>query len=114
MREIKFRGYDGMEWIYGSAVQFDKYTKTWYMIENGAPDDDWVMVGGVGQFIGLKDRDGKEICEGDVIKWDEKEWGNPFKEIVKWDYELFSMRKNDWNNFGEIIGNIYENPELVE
>ncbi len=67
MRKVEFRGYDGMGWIYGTAIQYDKDTDTWYMIEHGAPDDDWVMVRSVGQYIGLKDIKDQKIYEGDVV-----------------------------------------------
>lgn len=67
MREIKFRGYDGMDWVFGSAVQYDKNTDTWYMTENNL-DNGWLMVGEVGQYTGLIDKHGVEIYEGDILK----------------------------------------------
>lgn len=69
MREIIFRGYDGMDWIYGSAVMYYNEQDAWYMIENGAPDDDWMMVGNVGQYTGLTDCEGRKIYEGDVVRY---------------------------------------------
>ena len=68
MREIKFRGNDGMEWIYGSAVDYEKETDTWYMLEYGAHNDDWQMVGEVGQYTGKKDKEGNEVYEDDVLR----------------------------------------------
>lgn len=77
------------------------------------------------QYTGLEDKNGKEICEGDVINctsmhdWNIPEWwneDNSAKSVVIEDirdipYELFDA---DYQNDFEIIGNIYENPELLE
>jgi hypothetical protein len=73
------------------------------------------------QFIGLTDEDGKDIYEGDV--W-ECGWDN--SQIIKYNqndghYELVDSIHGDvsdfvagYNNFGKIVGNIHENPELLE
>jgi hypothetical protein len=70
------------------------------------------------QYIGLKDRNGKEIYDGDVLK------GFDFIAEVYWCEEnaAFSIKSNTCggaflnpvyiNNF-EVIGNIFENPELL-
>lgn len=133
MREIKFRGYDGMDWLYGSAVQYDKDTDTWYMIEGRGPDDDWMMVGEVGQYTGLKDKNGVEIFEGDIISFldaycESNEDGQGFEEFANRGVIEYSSKElrfyvtnkqsvDDEEIFeGEVvvISNIYENPELLE
>ena len=74
------------------------------------------------QSTGLKDKNGKEIFEGDILYGYA---GEDFWEIVEFDTEEGKwIRKDIWynsklclsenNEFMEIVGNIYENPELLE
>ena len=78
------------------------------------------------QFTGLKDINGKEIYEGDIITWFAD--GINKKAIVKWYFNGYIAKRIDkeidysFQSFipihedkfdGEVIGNIYENPELI-
>lgn len=131
MREIKFRGYSniqmlGSQWIYGNLyINYDD--KLAYI------DDQPVYFDSVGQYTDLKDKHGKAIYKTDIIEfndfWDEisgghKEGnirrgivgylGSGFRVTCHEEYEedLFLLKIND----GElkVVGNIYENPELLE
>jgi uncharacterized phage protein (TIGR01671 family) len=74
------------------------------------------------QFTGLQDKDGKDIYEGDIVFYEDHEW------IVEFYYDRWDMRNGEKyvrdNDFPDdpgstvwqdclIIGNIYENPELL-
>lgn len=69
------------------------------------------------QFTGLKDKNGKEIYEGDILRGN-GDWDKPI--LVKWEgggfHGVGGYKHVGFNFFNlfEIIGNIYENPELLK
>lgn len=119
MREIKFRGKDyNNKWRYGDLVQekwgqgkaimIKKDKIAWSALEET-----------VGQYTGLHDKNGKEIYEGDIVKSffvDTDEAGNEIYKYyimeVKYDEVLCSYKIDKFMNL-EVIGNIYENKELL-
>lgn len=67
------------------------------------------------QFTGLLDKNGKEIYEGDICK------SNGHKDSIKWEHGRWKFWVEDclecYNNTSlklEVVGNIYENPELLK
>lgn len=130
MREIKFRGkrIDNGEWVYGDLIEnqgrFFIYHAT---SETTLKDEDnsivvfaeEVNLGTVGQFTGQKDRNGKEIYEGDILRY----MNNGIEEsVVEYDCgefnPLLALILTEVVDNGkiecEIIGNIHDNPELLE
>ena len=109
-REIKFRAWDKENkkmWQFGLFDLDDHYV---YGEGECMPDDVEIM-----QYTGLKDKNGKEIYEGDVLSG---------KTLVGFEDGMFVPHYNmgreerledieGWNKTREIIGNIYENPELL-
>lgn len=71
------------------------------------------------EYTGLKDKNGKEIYEGDIIECTGTNDGNHFKGVMKFNIESkcesgFSLGSIGWyQNEIEIIGNMYETPELL-
>lgn len=122
MREILFRGKrkDNGEWVYGFYALFasNKGLKRgiYTGAENGCVIPYEVDRETVGQFTGLTDRNGKKIFEGDIMQlcsgcypclvyWDGKSWA--WKQNGKRREIDLTREKMD------IIGNIYDNPELL-
>lgn len=132
MRQIKFRAWDksgdgmfanihnGIDFDDGSHYPFNQFL-------NPFTDDshDWVVM----QSTGLKDKNGKEVYEGDIVLcerdercpheviWAEDNGGTFFGGMPG--FNLSGLKRNcgsgyAWSGDEEVIGNIYENPELLQ
>ena len=139
MREIKFRGKsDKYGWVYGNLSYREEDGNSAVFIEDQGYCGDLTPVdrNTIGQYTGLKDANGKEIYEGDLVK---SSFSNRVFGMIAWntngyfyimdsffineDYEepdrrpLGEMLKlsieNKPCNF-TVIGNIHDNPELIE
>ncbi len=134
MREIKFRGQqiNTKQWVYGYLYR----EKGLYLIcENiRYAEAEPIFLDTVGQYTGLKDKNGKEIYEGDIILYEDWEMcyeggGNDNfinKGIVEYIPKncCFNVTERqtaeladvlyEGNETLEVIGNIYENKDLLD
>lgn len=116
-REIKFRAWDGYKMEYNVTVCLGKQ---WNMRE-GRPIEGYPLM----QFTGLKDKNGKEMCEGDIVSAHGTlgvvEWDNGLALFTlkvkinneRGDMTIYTHQENGLNVHREIVGNIHENPELL-
>jgi len=120
MREIKFRAkvLNTDRWIYRQPFHV---RGTWYMY-NSLWGKVLIEHRTIGQYTSSKDKNGKEIYEGDILKLDLTDWCGVEKDIFAVTSDNFhgdmcylaSIVSNSKNDNIEIIGNIFENPELLE
>ena len=139
MRYIKFRGKDKRtgEWVYGYYVmnnlllpeKGESINK--HFIIDGIGQKNEVIPETVGQFVEVNDKNNREVYEGDIVKM--SDWqGNVWLCVVvflegSFKLKLVRIIKNVsgesgvkyadvWyaRQQGEVVGNIYDNPELLE
>ncbi len=144
MREIKFKAWDKSnkkfilpvpDLVYWSTSKIDKKNKSFEIdsIETSKKDLAWSINNNLIllQFTGLKDKHGKEIYEGDIIRKEVTilgteemrrftfkiyfEWGQVIGEGLTEDAlgKLVEKRPIRFPSQFQVIGNIYENPELL-
>ena len=124
MREILFRGkrVDNGEWVYGYYAHLPSAAGAADIIYVPASDPDdsnhtvFVDPETIGQFTGLTDKNGVKIFEGDIVEYEGKRYSINYLPH----YARFSAVKPNTvfcvfaYQRGEVIGNIYDNPELIE
>ena len=133
-REIKFRAISeckGEHWLYGDIVHYNRnpYTEKWTIRESATGIETDIDHNTIGQCTGMKDDYGKVIYEGDIIKEmciEEDSLGKTAFGYVKYceDIAAFCVFRKDKfcgtlasNNLHatlEVVGNIYDNKELLE
>lgn len=130
MREILFRGkrLDNGEWVEGFITAACDCAGRLYFIEQPAQDlDDCnysyeVDFTTIGQYTGLNDKNGIKIFEGDIVDFSDRSDGDGYG-VVKYDTDETEFEfeyDNIYRSLGsyypkniEVIGNIYDNPELL-
>jgi uncharacterized phage protein (TIGR01671 family) len=133
MREILFRGkrIDNVEWVEGYLyiTHNGEYEIGYYDAEVNIERLTYIVdPATVGQYTGLTDKNGKRIFEGDVVSTD---IARPYL-VVEFRDGCFMFNCNDGGEdyydimlpilkepqtiyqYGEVIGNIHDNPELVK
>lgn len=140
MKEVDFRGKDinTGDWIYGSYVadytisdSYSSYIRPNY--RQTVEEMYAIDLHTLGQFIGLYDRNADRIFEGDIVRctsstensaiyiiqYEEEQLSYVFKTSITkhaYMYSLFDLQQYELgeNITFEILGNIYDNPELIE
>ena len=116
-REIKFRAWDGERMH--KAFDLTQNPLYWWQENYDYP---------LMQYTGLKDKNGVEIYEGDILRNATEKLFGCLKFEIRWEnrsgrFVLDSSQEHGWhgldattddsNEYLEVIGNIYENPELL-
>lgn len=129
MRDIKFRGKSDNDWVYGFLMKVDdidqaEHDKFDYFIQTDKVEDEEYKKfyitdnNTIGQYTGLHDKNGTEIYEGDIVTNGDKN----IRYVVEWIDTGLKARQtgnksyiglNAWKGTLEVIGNIYDNPELL-
>ena len=141
MREYLFRGkatnrekgrayrtsYKNGDWVYGLLTDAENYAGFSEMTNTNGVSGIEVDKNTVGQFTGLTDKNGKKIFEGDILSTENGTFSNTgmghilfYKGMLTSFYGQDAIGRDCFDelhtvcNSREVIGNIHDNPELLE
>ncbi len=122
-REILFRGKSNGRWVYGSLVVSENVAPAiYYEVGKGLVKQlDWCYVtpDTIGQYTGLKDKEGNKIFEGDIVEFTNLDLPNM---VIRFDNGSFMLCEDEnstyeelrMNYVVEVVGNIHDNPDLIK
>lgn len=128
MREYLFHGQrvDNGEWVYGSPIFQDAYVLIrFWNSEEFEYEEHLVAPESVGEWTGLTDKNGKKIFEGDILEFSDRLvyvfwhahlgcWDCQFLKYTNKEAGIDDMSPINWDCKSKVIGNIHDNPELLE
>lgn len=139
MRKILFRGkrVNNDEWAYGAYCHYDdddvleagKDSCDYIIEKHNGQNFPFICVSAetIGQYTGMDDLNGTKIFEGDIIEYETSYSRIKRRAVIEYGMGCFTARYDDLNTpaldlvfdnaYGDgvvVIGNIYDNPELLE